>query len=102
MSVEAQAVRWADRIAYVNHDLEDSIRARVVSIDQVPASILDTLGRSHSGRIGAAVGDVVTQSQGVPELRLSPPIMQALNDLKEFLFERVYFPTTSDEAHRVK
>ena len=102
LTLEAETVKMADRIAYVNHDLEDAIRARVLEEDRVPAGILDVLGRTHSARIGTVVADVVERSTGIPELRMGPAILQALNDLKEFLFETVYSPTTLAETDRVR
>lgn len=102
LSMEGQAVKMSDRIAYLNHDLDDAIRARVLDETEAPASILAVLGHSHSARIGLVVGDIVRESEGRPELRISDPVLQALNDLKEFLFDRVYLPTTSTETDRVR
>ena len=101
LSVEAQCVKFADRIAYVNHDLDDAIRARVLVVPDVPSSILDVLGWSHSVRIGAVVGDIIEHSQGKPELSMSPKVVQALNDLKEFLFERVYSRRETSETRKI-
>lgn len=101
-TLESQAVKLADRIAYVNHDMEDAIRARFIPEDAVPESLLAVLGYTHSDRIGKVVADIVEQSTDRPEIRISPQILQALNDLKEFLFERVYLPNSSGEDHRVR
>ncbi|MCA1594903.1 MAG: deoxyguanosinetriphosphate triphosphohydrolase [Chloroflexi bacterium] len=101
LSVEAQCVKFADRIAYVNHDLDDAIRAHVLSESDTPGTIMDVLGRTHSGRIGSVVGDIIDQSQGKPELSMSAAMVQALNDLKEFLFERVYSRRDTSETRKI-
>jgi len=78
------------RIAYVNHDLDDAIRAGILTLDDVPASILDVLGRTHSQRITTLVWDIIEQGIEDGRLKMSPRVLKALNDLKDFLFERVY------------
>ena len=96
-TLEGQLVRIADIIAYVNHDLDDAMRAEVVTNDDVPADLLDILGRSHSMRIGTMVHDLIhsTLAEGGERLNMSPRILKAITDLRSFLYENVY------EAHRV-
>jgi dGTPase len=89
-TLEGQVARFADRIAYVNHDVDDSIRAGIIAPDDVPAVALATLGRSHGERINVLVTDLVRQSEGSDQIRLSQPVLDALIRLREFLFERVY------------
>ncbi|MCH7493670.1 deoxyguanosinetriphosphate triphosphohydrolase [bacterium] len=89
-TLEGQVVRVADRIAYVNHDLEDACRAGVLAMDEIPGDLLKTLGRGHGERIGRLVEDVVATSRGQTWVALSPPMRQALDALKDFMFERVY------------
>lgn len=94
---EGQLVRVADIIAYVNHDLDDAIRAGILEEESVPADICSLLGRSNSARIGAMVRDLITNTAANDgeRLTMSTPVMNAISDLRAFLYENVY------EAHRV-
>ena len=91
-ALEARTVRIADRIAYVNHDLDDAIRAGVVSLSDLPADIVRIIGERHSKRIATMVIDLVENSQGKPDLSMSPEVLDATDRLKDFLFQRVYGP----------
>ena len=91
-TLEAQIVRVADIIAYVNHDLDDAIRAEILCIDDVPRPILDTVGRRHSQRIAFLVNDVL-QATDLDHQRLiciSPTGQAMLDALRAFLYQRVY------------
>ena len=101
-TLEGQVVRVADRIAYVNHDLDDAIRAGILTLDDVPQSILDVLGRTHSQRITTLVWDIVEQGIDDGKLKMSPKVLKALNDLKDFLFERVYLNAKQVKAEADK
>ncbi len=92
-SLEARIVRFADRIAYVNHDIDDALRAGVLRPDELPAEALAVLGATHSERINRLVTDLVTTSEDRAELSLSPPVFEALDRLRDFLFEHVYLRT---------
>jgi dGTPase len=92
---EAQLVRFADRIAYVNHDVDDAVRAGVIGQDELPAPAVEVLGSTHSARINTLVTDLVDRSAGGPEIRLSDDVFRALDGLREFLFDNVYL---RDEA----
>lgn len=91
-TLEAAVVRVSDRIAYLNHDLDDAIRAGV--IDGVPQPF-EILGVRYSERVGITVQDVIEQSTGRPEIRISPHLREAMNGLKDWMFENVYlrYPT---------
>jgi len=91
-TLEAQVVRVADIIAYVNHDLDDAIRARVLLPDDVPAELQRTVGRTHSERITNLVLDVLnaTDLDQVRLIRISPEMDEALTALRAFLYQRVY------------
>lgn len=101
-TLEGQVVRIADRIAYVNHDLDDAIRAGILTLDDVPQSILDVLGRTHSQRITTLVWDIVKHGVEDGKLKMSPKVLKALNDLKDFLFERVYLNAKQVKAEAEK
>ncbi|MDI9600563.1 MAG: deoxyguanosinetriphosphate triphosphohydrolase [Acidobacteriota bacterium] len=94
-TVEAKIVRWADRIAYVNHDLDDARRAGLLALSDVPAGIVEVLGATHGDRITTLVGSVIERSEGLPYLEMDPAVAQAMDGLKDFLFERVYAPRGS-------
>lgn len=94
-TLEGQVVRFADKIAYVQHDIDDSIRAGVMVIDDIPSEYLDILGYSHSERIGTLVQDIVLESRknfekGVIELSLSTEKQKALIGLRKYMFDNVY------------
>jgi dGTPase len=89
-TLEAAVVRIADRIAYLNHDLDDGIRAGLLTPNDLPRDLIDFLGQTHSQRIARMVMDVVEQSEGKPIVQLSPPMLNAMNHMKEFMFERLY------------
>jgi len=92
---EAQLVRFADRIAYINHDVDDAIRAGVLDPDELPKDALGVLGGTHGERINTLVTDLVKHSADPPEIRLSDETFRALDALRDFLFDRVYL---RDEA----
>jgi dGTPase len=87
---EAQVVRFADRIAYVNHDVDDALRAEVVAVDELPSGPLDVLGRTQAARIDTLVSDLVGASRDPFEIRLSDSVFRAMDELRDFMFERVY------------
>ncbi|MDO8682910.1 MAG: deoxyguanosinetriphosphate triphosphohydrolase [Armatimonadota bacterium] len=94
-TLEGKIVRVADRVAYVNHDIDDAIRAGLITEDDLPAECVETFGRGHSHRIGVMVSDIIETSRSQQTIAMSEPFLQAMNTLKEFLFEKVY---TLDQA----
>jgi len=98
-TLEAQIVRFADRIAYINHDVDDAVRAGVLREDELPAEPLDVLGHTHSSRINTLVTDLVATSDDRPEVQLSPSVFAALDALRDFLFEQVYMRETARGEH---
>lgn len=89
-TLEGQIIRRADQIAYVNHDIDDAIRAGVLSNEDIPDSVSDVLGHVHRDRINALVCDCILNSREAGAIVLSPKVDQALKDLRSFMFERVY------------
>jgi len=92
---EAEIVRFADRIAYVNHDVDDAVRAGVLGPEELPEEALRVLGRTHSERIDKLVTDLVESTADDVEVRLSDDVFRALDAMRDFMFERVYL---RDEA----
>ncbi len=91
-TLEGQIARVADLIAYVNHDIDDAIRAGVLLPGDLPAGPLGVLGDTHAARIGLMVKDVVleTRAAGLAEIAMSAPVLDALLDLRAFLYASVY------------
>ena len=91
-TLEGQIARTADLIAYVNHDIDDAVRAGLLHESELPAEALEVLGATSSRRIGSMVKDVIVGSlaAGLAEIRMSPATLAALLRLRGFLFERVY------------
>ena len=104
LTLEAMVVRVCDRIAYVNHDLDDALRAGVVSRDLIPASSHDVLGPRHSRRINTMIADLIESSLDQPHLAMSAHIIAAVDELKDFLYEQVYTVAgpTHGEAGKVR
>lgn len=89
-TLEGVIVKFADRIAYINHDIDDACRAGILCLDDIPKDLLDTLGRGHSERINRMVTSVITASAGKSEIAFTPEIGEATMQLRKFLFEHVY------------
>jgi len=91
-TLEGQVARLSDLVAYVNHDIDDARRAGLLTDAQLPDGPLAVLGRTHSTRIGTLVRDVVeeTRRTGTEGIRMSAPVLEALLDLRAFMFASVY------------
>lgn len=89
-TLEGVAVSLADRIAYINHDIEDAIRAGVIREEELPAEAVKAFGGSTRERIDTAISDIVQESEGKAQVKMSAARMKALGDLRAFMFERVY------------
>ena len=91
-TLEGQIMRVADLIAYVNHDIDDAVRAGVLEEQALPRDAVATLGASSSARIARMVKDVVTETTdgGLSEIRMSGEVLEATLAIRAFLFEAVY------------
>lgn len=94
-SLEAQISRLSDKIAYVNHDIDDSFRAGMLTAEDIPAEFFQVLGQTHSQRINTLVRDVVATTrknldEGLAEAGMSEAVGEALRGLRSFMFETVY------------
>lgn len=90
LSPEGWIVRFADRIAYLNHDLADAIRAGILTEGDVPSEVRAALGSTHRDRINTLVMGVVEPSRTAQEIVMAPEILAAMDTLRRFMFERVY------------
>ena len=89
-TMEGQIVRRSDQIAYVNHDIDDALRAGILQDSQIPKSISAVLGDHHSQRINTLVCDMILSSREAGQITLSPAVDNALKELRAFMFENVY------------
>ena len=100
-TLEGQICKIADSIAYVNHDIGDALRAKLITTEDLPHTAIMVLGESHSKRINTLVADVIDCSWAVtgsnsenkkltPAIALSQTVLEAMNILRDFLFEQVY------------
>lgn len=110
-TLEGQVCKIADIIAYVNHDIDDALRAEIITGSELPRSAISMLGDSRSERINTIVCDIVdyswavrgenlTSKQSPPIIGMSPPVSEVMNILRDFLFERVYNPSLVKEEAR--
>lgn len=102
-TLEGQIVRRADRIAYINHDIDDAMRAGILTDEDIPRAIADVLGNTSRERINTLVCDMILVSRESDSISLSPKVDQALQDLRSFMFERVYRnPVAKGEESKAK
>ena len=102
-TLEGQIVRRSDQIAYVNHDIDDAVRAGILTNDDIPRAITDVLGHDHSTRINTLVTDIIQVSREAGAICLSPHVEKALKDLRSFMFENVYRnPVAKGEERKAK
>ena len=102
-TLEGMVVRRSDQIAYVNHDIDDAIRAGILTDDDIPHALTDILGHDHSTRINTLVTDIISTSREAGTIMLTPAVDKALKDLRSFMFERVYrSPIAKAEESKAK
>ena len=90
MTLEGQIVKICDRIAYVNHDIDDAIRSGVISFEDLPKREIEILGATHSERINNMIVDLCSNSEGKDAVSLSPEFAESLDRLRTFMFDNVY------------
>jgi dGTPase len=105
ITLEGQVVRVSDVIAYVNHDLDDAARAKIIKESDIPRPLVALLGRYHAQRIDKMVVDVVEASlrANLDRVAMSDEITKAVTELREFLYERVYYnPEAKEELRKTE
>ena len=101
MTLEGSIVRLSDRIAYVNHDTDDAVRAGIMREEDIPASVREVIGDSFGKRIDTVIRDVVASSDS--EIRMSLPVAWAMDAFRSFMFEAVYHnPKAKSEESKVE
>ncbi len=94
-TLEGQIVSISDRIAYINHDIDDALRANIIKPDQLPETFLKTLGYTHGQRINTMIIDVINNSTDKQNITMSEEIAHYTKELRNFLFENVYYNKTA-------
>ncbi len=89
-TLEGQVVKISDRVAYINHDIDDAIRGDILKNEDLPEECIAVLGPDHRSRINTMVTDLVYNSMGRQRIRMSGPIWKATINLRDFLFDNVY------------
>lgn len=102
-TLEGQIVRRADQIAYVNHDIDDAIRAGILTAEDIPRDLAAILGENQRDRINTLVCDIIFTSREAGSICMTPEIQKALADLRSFMFARVYHnPVAKGEESKAK
>ena len=102
-TMEGQVVRISDRIAYINHDIDDAMRAGILTENDIPREIADILGDSHSARINRLVEDMIETSAQTGRIGMQPEVAGAMDELRKFMFQRVYTnPVAKGEEAKAK
>lgn len=89
-TLEGQCVRLADKIAYVNHDIDDAIRGNILKESDLPSNITDVLGKNTHDRLNCLIHDVIRTSEGRESVEMSPDIGEALGRLRTYMFRYLY------------
>ena len=102
-TLEGQIVRTSDRIAYINHDIDDAMRAEILTEADIPAEIAEILGHSHSQRINTLAENMIENTMLTGTLGMQPDVAQAMDQLRTFMFARVYTnPVAKGEESKAK
>ncbi len=99
-TLEGRIVRLADKVAYINHDIDDAIRAGVFSENEIPTTVTAVLGATRNERFNTMIGSIVNNS--TDDIVMSDEVWEAFNNLHTFMFERLYFnPIAKNEEKKV-
>ncbi len=89
-TLEGHVVRLSDKIAYIHHDIDDAIRAKILREEDIPADLRDSLGSTTKARLNTLVHDIIENSMGQNEIRMSAERAEAMKDLRAFMFDHLY------------
>ena len=102
-TLEGVIVKYADRIAYINHDIDDARRAGILTIDDIPKELREVLGDGHSKRINTMVTSIIKASEDKNIISMTPEVQEATDKLRAFLFENVYLnPVAKSEENKAQ
>lgn len=94
-TLEGKIVRLSDKIAYINHDIDDGIRARIMCEADIPRKFTDVLGDTTKKRLNTLISDIIRMSYDRPEIKMSEEVEKAMKGLREFMFDHLYFNQTA-------
>ena len=89
-TLEGKIIKFADRIAYINHDIDDAIRAGIISSDSLPKELTKVLGNSSSKRINTMINGLIDKSYGKPIVEMEDEVYEATMELRQYMFKNVY------------
>ncbi len=102
-TLEGKIVRLSDKIAYINHDIDDAIRARVLEEGDIPGEYREILGETTRKRLDNLIHNIITNSLGMNDICMSQEVEHAMRDLRKFMFEKVYCnPVAKREEERAE
>lgn len=103
-TLEGRVVRLADKIAYINHDMDDAMRAGILKEEDIPSSITDVIGDSRSRRMDFLINNIIENSRGKDDVIMDDDAFKAMIDLRQFMFDHLYFNPTckGEETKAVK
>ncbi len=104
-TLEGKVVRLSDKIAYINHDIDDAIRAKIFTEDCIPRGYTEVLGNTTKSRLNTMINDIIHNSEGIDDIRMSEEVGNAMKGLREYMFKSLYVnPVAKSEevkAHKM-
>jgi dGTPase len=89
-TLEGQVIRLSDKIAYINHDIDDAIRGGILKQEEIPKEFIQVLGSTSGQRIDTLVKDVIISSMNKPAISMTNEVQEAFYNLRDFLYENIY------------
>lgn len=100
-TLEGKIVRVSDKIAYINHDIDDAIRGKIITEDEIPKEFTNVLGHNSRQRLNTLIHNIVIHSEGKNDIIMSPEIEKAMLDLREFMFVSVYINPKAKSEEKI-
>ena len=101
-TLEGQIIRYSDRIAYINHDIDDAIRGEIISEDSLPKECVKVLGKTSSKRINNMIINIIKESKNSNIIKMDREFQEATNQMREFMFKNVYIGSKAKEEVKAK
>lgn len=98
-TLEGRIIKLADRIAYINHDIDDALRGGIIKESDLPGDCIAVLGATHGDRISTLIYDIVKASDGKNEITMSRDVAEAMHSLRDFMFRTVYVNSRAQEEN---
>jgi dGTPase len=100
-TLEGKVVQLSDKIAYINHDIDDAVRAGIITEDDLPKDCIEVLGDSFKKRINCLIHNVIASSMDKDDISMEPDIKKAMYDLRSYMFQNVYFSAKLGEERKM-